>query len=226
MTEASLPPTPRTPATVAEAVPPSKSPRALDAMLAEYSSLRTESLASITNRITVANFAFGAVAVIVAAILANPEPNLTKGLIAVFFVPQIAKAGLLIWLGEYERSQRAGKAISSLETRINDELGRGERSKAMSWESRLIDGGTHMSYPYKSAIYLLLGAGWASTLLGVYNVAFSTHHHIGAFGATGLAVVLLIGAAVLETRFRRFVYAKWDQIRASYKKDAPDPPIL
>src|SRR5689334_12686725 len=99
------PPTPsqRSPLTPGDPPPP-KHAKSIDAMLAEYASLRTESLTSITNRITVANFAFGAVAVIVAALLTDTTPDITKGAIAFLFVPQIAKAGLLIWLGEYERS--------------------------------------------------------------------------------------------------------------------------
>lgn len=38
---------------------------------------------------------------------------------AVLFVPQVAKTGLLIWLGEYDRSQRAGKWIADLEVWID-----------------------------------------------------------------------------------------------------------
>jgi hypothetical protein len=124
MTDPPSPPAnPRLPATLGERE------LQLQAALAEYSSLRQESMTAITNRITIANFTFGALAVILAGLLAQSRPGPVIGWVAILFVPQVSKTGLLIWLGEYDRSQRAGKWIADLEVWIDQEVLRGPASR-------------------------------------------------------------------------------------------------
>jgi biotin transporter BioY len=183
----------------------------VQAALAEYESLRQESMASISNRVTVVNFTFGALAVIIAALLAQPEPGLLSGVIAVLFVPQLAKTGLLIWLGEYDRSQRAGRWIRDLEIRINTLVD----NRSMSWESALLSKGTHMSYPYASTVLLLLGAGWASLVVGVAivyaNLSTGDPGWLGWAAVAGVVVIV-----VAEVLFALFFRRKWREVRTHY----------
>src|SRR5512143_3104758 len=137
-------------------------------MLAEYTWLRQECLQAIGYRITVMNFTFGALSVVLAGLLSGNLPPLVAGSIALLFVPQMAKAGLLIWLGEYHRSQRAGRWIAALEARINQLT----NSSAMGWETALATRGTHMAYPYIATVIFTLGSGITGNFLGLYFIAF------------------------------------------------------
>jgi hypothetical protein len=186
----------------------------LQAALAEYESLRQESMAAITNRVTVANFTFGALALIIAGLLAQQNPGPLAGVVAVVFVPQLSKTGLLIWLGEYDRSQRAGRWIRDLELRVNALV----ENQSMSWESALMSKGTHMSYPYASTVLLLLGAGWASAVLGLGIIYASLAAHgidrLGwaALGCVGFVALVIAGEVWFALFFRR----KWREIRQHY----------
>jgi biotin transporter BioY len=183
----------------------------LEAALAEYDSLRQESMASISNRITVVNFTFGALAVMIAGLLAQSDPTLLSGAVAVLFVPQLAKTGLLIWLGEYDRSQRAGRWIRDLESRINSLVD----NRSMLWESTLMAKGTHMSYPYASTVLLLLGAGWASLVVGfsiIYgNLAANDPRWLNWVAVLGVIIVI-----VAEVLFALYFRAKWRAVRLHY----------
>jgi hypothetical protein len=74
--------------------------------------------------------------VIVAGLLTSKAPYYLVGFIAYFGVPQIAKSALLMWLGEYRRSARAGQALRSIEQRINSLVG----EDTLSWERGLSHG--------------------------------------------------------------------------------------
>jgi hypothetical protein len=98
--------------------------------------------------------------------------------VAVVFVPQLAKCGLLVWLGEHERSQRAGKYLCAVEIRLSDILGH----ELLGWETWLGDRRAptpeapylHMRYPYLAVVALLLGVGWVAEAIGVYLIANAT----------------------------------------------------
>jgi len=152
---------------------------ALDAMLAEYSSLRTESIGSSTNRIAVMTFTFGALSIFVGLLTTSTLnlPRVTAGVIALAFIPQMAKAGLLIWLGEYKRARRAGDWLVGLEEKINNLLGGGPQ--IVGWETYLKKGahldkpqGLHMLFPYVATVIFVLAAGYAASVLGVFLIVF------------------------------------------------------
>jgi hypothetical protein len=201
---------------------------ALDAMLAEYNSLRQESLSAIANRITVANFAFGAAALVIAALFTRESIGVVEGAVALLLVPQIAKSGLLIWLGEYNRSQRAGKAVSVIETKINAHTGAVTPGKeAMVWEGRLIDRGVHMVYPYLATIFLLLGASWVGAGYGLHLMAGWMRGELGQLvGGESQATYVMLGViaivAIIEIVFAFFVRRKWRQIQNAYRPGAED----
>jgi hypothetical protein len=186
-------------------------------MLAEYASLREESLQSISHLILVMNFTFGALSIIVAGLLTSRASSILSGIIALFFVPQLAKAGLLIWLGEYNRAQRAGRWIRTLETRINDHLG---AQSTMGWETALAGKGegksTHMAYPYVAVVLLVLGAGYTSSFLGVYFLIGQLVKVVeGGVVLVGSVILLLAYVLAAETFYFRFFLRKWREVRAA-----------
>ena len=182
--------------------------RALTALLAEHSTLRQESVQAIANRIAVMNFTFGALAVVIAALLAGPVDRRIAGLIALLFVPQMAKAGLLIWLGEYNRSMRAGAWLAHVESEVNRLIGRRD---TLTWETSLISRSSHMDYPYVATAAFILGAGYLDILLGVYDITTSIRG--GPAPRVVGAGVLLAFAAAIETVFARFFWRRWRDTR-------------
>lgn len=184
----------------------------LEAILAEYTWLRQECLQAIGYRITVMNFTFGALSVVLAGLLTGKVPPLVAGSIALFFVPQMAKAGLLIWLGEYDRSQRAGHWIEGLEARINQLT---NSPGAMGWETTLATRGTHMGYPYIAIIVFMLGSGVAGSFLGLYFVVFEYLKHASVSERWLIVFALLAYIVAVEILFLRFFRARWRAIRTS-----------
>ncbi len=185
-------------------------------MLVEYNWLRQESLNAISNRVTIANFMFGAMALILAALIGQPTPTTGTALISLIGVPQIAKVGLMIWLGEYNRSQRAGKWLAELELRINAAVG---HKNAMSWESTLLSNSLHMSYPYSSVLLLLLGAGWAGIFVGIMQLRTTTG--LPADQLVWLLGGVLLVASAMELWFLLSFRKKWLQIKRNYSKSGP-----
>jgi hypothetical protein len=185
--------------------------------LAEYNSLRQESLQAIGNRLQVLNFTFAALSVVVAAVLAGKVPPLAAAAVTIAFVPSVAKAALLVWLGEYSRSQRAGRWIAELETRINADIG----SSVLGWESRLLTRSAHMGFPYLAVVGLLLGTGYASYVLGAHFLTtyFGAHHdHLG-WGLWGAAAVAVVGA---ESGFLVWVRGAWGTARMGPPEERSD----
>ncbi|MFJ2259380.1 hypothetical protein ACIOKD_13745 [Streptomyces sp. NPDC087844] len=187
-------------------------PAALTALLAEYNSLRTESLQAISNRIQIMNFAFTSLAVVTAAMITSDLPRGVLIPACLLFVPGAAKASLLIWLGEYHRSQRAGQGVAAVERRINSLLGTGD---VLSWESRLVSAGTHMGYPYIATAVFILSTGVLAQSLGGYFL-------VGRLAPSptlrdDLAVVggVLLYAVLCETLFLRFFIRRWRAIRSA-----------
>lgn len=196
----------------------------LQAMLAEYTALREESIQSIQHRILVMNFTFGALSVIIAGLVSRRVPDLMSGLIALLFVPQMAKAGLLIWLGEYNRSQRAGRWLTRLEAKINDLL---ESPDAMGWEGTLASRGTHMAYPYVATTVIVLGTGYAGSILGAYFLLVQFRAAFPHTPSWPVAVAIALYILTVEGLFLRFFRKKWREVRTDSEqiptsaRDAP-----
>ncbi|MET9498445.1 hypothetical protein [Streptomyces sp. NPDC006552] len=204
-----IPPMPSAPPGPAPDPPAAVLPVAVQALLAEYNSLRQESLQAISNRIQIMNFAFTSLAVIMAAILGSSVSPLLVVPICLVFIPVSAKASLLIWLGEYHRSQRAGRGVAGIEVRINQHLADPD---LLSWESKLISSRTHMSYPYAATAAYMLSAGVLAHVVGIYFLA----NIVDAYGRTP-TLAALFGAVVYalaqEVLFFRFFRRRWRAIR-------------
>jgi len=180
----------------------------LEALLAEYGCLREESLRGIDNRITIMNFTFGALSIVLASLLANRVPRSLAGIVGLLFVPQVAKAALLIWLGEYNRSQRAGRQIVAIESRVNELLG----ATLISWETALAKRASgHMKYPYWATVALVIGAGYGGIGIGAFLLL---HGHRGVGLAVGIALIVVY-ALVVEGLFLAFFVRKWHEATSS-----------
>lgn len=179
----------------------------LDALLAEYGTLRQESLNAITNRITIMNFTFGALSIVLAGLLATRVPTILAGITALVFVPQVAKAALLIWLGEYNRSQRAGRWLQRLETRINKLV----EADVIGWESEPAKPRarrSHMDYPYKATVSLVIGAGYAGTIIGIY-LLLGAAQELDTIWTILIFVAIVSYALILETIFLIYFMTRW-----------------
>ncbi|MFJ9040197.1 hypothetical protein ACIRF8_26910 [Streptomyces sp. NPDC102406] len=203
------PPTPP-PEPAPDPPPAAVLPVAVQALLTEYNSLRQESLQAISNRIQIMNFAFTSLAVIMAAILSTSVSPLLIVPICLVFIPVSAKASLLIWLGEYHRSQRAGRGVAGIETRINEHL---SEPGLLSWESGLISTRTHMSYPYAATAAYMLSAGVLAHVVGIYFLAGIVDGH-GRTPTLVVVVAAAVYALAQEAVFFRFFLRRWRAIRA------------
>jgi positive regulator of sigma E activity len=108
--------------------------RWLTAALAEYQSLRAESLQAQQAQQTVLQFGITGVAVLIGLAL-NLEAKLLSILLLLYLVPLLSIFIISVWSTEIFRSIRAGEFISHLERKINDQTG-GD-APALEWESWL-----------------------------------------------------------------------------------------
>ncbi|WP_326796283.1 hypothetical protein OG946_13100 [Streptomyces sp. NBC_01808] len=182
----------------------------MNALLAEYNSLRQESLQAITNRIQIMNFAFTSLAVVLAALLTSSVSRAVLIPVSLVFVPAAAKASLLIWLGEYHRSQRAGRGVAQIERRINALLGADDH---VGWESRLISSNTHMGYPYVATSLFILSTGVLGEVLGGYYLVDRVGEDGRTTAAVAAAAAVATYAVVAEVLFVRFFLHRWRLIR-------------
>ena len=187
-----------------------KVPVAIEVLLREYESLRRESLQAINNRILIMNFAFTSLAVVTAAILSSSVARGVLVPICLLFIPVSAKASLLIWLGEYSRSQRAGQGVARIEKRINDQL---KDPTLLTWESGLASSGTHMAFPYSATAAYMLSIGVLGLGLGIFYLA-ELVIHLDAFAAGAIIAASVVYALSLEILFFRFFLRRWRAIRS------------
>lgn len=181
----------------------------LDARLAEYTSLREESLQAISNRIQVMNFAFTSMALILAALLASDVPRTLLILVSLAFVPIASKASALVWLGEYHRSQRAGAGIRFREREINNLLG---GLPDLTWETSLYSESTHMGYPYIATVFFMLSTGIFGEVLGGYYLVEAASERHGPLVPICFFMVLIY-SLTLEFTFVKFFRKRWVEIR-------------
>ncbi|HEX8693646.1 MAG TPA: hypothetical protein VF746_14585 [Longimicrobium sp.] len=170
----------------------------LQALLTEYQWLRQESLTAITNRISVMNFTFAALSVIVGSLLASHVPDLLGAGVAIVVVPQCAKAGLLIWFGEYRRTIRASQWAAVVEEKVNAATG---APGTMEWERNLKREGRHMTYPYIAVVLLLMGVSYLATILGLYFLKAGLGSAVSRSASTAITGSTLLSCVALEAWF-------------------------
>jgi hypothetical protein len=144
----------------------------IEIILKEYESIRQEILASMNNRISVLSFGLATIGAIFTASIAVYTTNtysLLSSLMLIFAVPAIDVFILFMWLGEYQRMQRAGRFLVELERRINEQAS----GAILTWETHLRSQRLHMKYPYDTAVMLLTIIGFISMALGLVTLPLS-----------------------------------------------------
>ncbi|MFD0483247.1 hypothetical protein ACFQ46_11635 [Kineococcus sp. GCM10028916] len=184
------------------------------AMISEWNSIRAESIGAIANRMAIANFSFGALALMVAGLINKDHPSLVVGWVGILFIPTIAKCCVLMWLGEYQRSQRAGRGLVKAEVKINSEL---RQSAAVTWESELHSPNTHMGYPYVATIGALLATGWAAWIVGVQYNSHWLRGVLPWWQGDGLVWSIVAALVSIEAIFIVSIKKKWNTIRLGYR---------
>lgn len=152
-------------------------------ILKEYETIRQEILTSMNNRVSILSFGLaiiGAIFTASIAVFTTSSYSLLSSLMLIFAVPAINSFVLFMWLGEYQRMQRAGRFLVDLEDRINKIAS----STLLTWETNLREQRLHMKYPYDTTVMLLTVISLISVCLGLVTLPFSstTKWIIGSVG--------------------------------------------
>ena len=144
----------------------------IEIMLKEYETLRQESMNAMNNGNRILSFGLAAIsAIFTSSIFAytTGKYSLIPSLALILVIPAISIFILFMWLGEYERMQRAGKFLVKLESKINKEASK----ELLTWETHLRKSQSHMKYPYNATVLLLIGISGISLVLGLVAMGFS-----------------------------------------------------
>jgi hypothetical protein len=137
----------------------------VEILIKEYETLRSEILTSMSNRISILSFGLATIGAIFTASMAvfiTSNNVILPSMILSLAIPLTSNFVLIMWLGEYQRMQRAGQFLVGLEKRINDEASK----QLLSWETSH----RHMKYPYNTTVMLLLAISIISYIIGIVNL--------------------------------------------------------
>lgn len=166
----------------------------VEILLAEYKTLRQESLNAMNNRNRILSFGLATIGAILAGSIVaytNNTHSPVSRFALIVMVPVISSFVLLMWFGEYKRMQRAGKFLSELEKRINKVA----RERLLTWETHLRKNQLHMKYPYYATVALLLMISLFSLVLGLIVAGFPANR-IWLAAITGALIHLGLGLYV------------------------------
>ena len=169
-----------------------------DILLKEYETLRQEILAAMSSRNSILSFGLATIGAILTASLATqtgPSPSLLSSLILELAVLAISIFVLFMWLGEYQRMQRAGKFLVGLEKRINEIASK----KLLTWETSLRAKRGHMQYPYNTTVLLLILISVLSQLIGFVTMGVTSLALLLTLIVVGALIHLLIYFYVIST---------------------------
>jgi hypothetical protein len=171
----------------------------MSALLAEYGSLRQESMNTINNRVQILVLGFAAIAAFAGAAVTSDRLSKDPFLVIAVFsgvIPLVCVFVFMVWLSEAIRSHRVGYHIASdVEARINAKLGR----LAVTWETALWTGILKRDEkwgPSMMALAIVGALGALAPWCGVYvtNTGVDLHGRLlwevlapyAVFGLTGL----------------------------------------
>ncbi|KAG8813555.1 hypothetical protein FRC19_002350 [Serendipita sp. 401] len=185
----------------------------LNALQMEYNTLRTESLGAINNRLFISSFSLAAFGLILTGLMTRQSPDVPAGIIAMVCTPPFAKVCCFMWLGEYKRSQRAGRAVAALEQHINKLLGCPPHSGPVNWETRLCGEGTHQASPYVASMLTLLGAGWSGFFLGLWLVTPAVLRVAPGWRGVTVLIAVACTMVIMEILWCLKIGLNWKKIR-------------
>lgn len=185
----------------------------ISVMLAEYNTLRTESLNAINNSPVILAFSFASGAIILAGLITRTEKDTWVGVVTMVSIPILVKCCLLIWFAEYERCERAGNGIRRVESRINAYI---EFKGALDWESRLLKDYDELSYSTIGAFTPVLGTGWVAYALGLRLLRPDLVRRFPSNGALVPIILISIAIIVMEASCLLWFYRKWISVRKKW----------
>jgi len=171
----------------------------IEALLAQYTSLREESLQTISNRVQIMLIGLAAIGALVGGSLTINDPKASRLVIYAVFsvaIPIMCIFILLVWAGEAMRSARAGYfLVSDVEARINQKLGR----FVMNWEAFLWTGKIDRDAMWGTSMAAFAVIGIVALAAPFFGMLLS-----GGSGVSLLCIdlviavpyILLIGAAI------------------------------
>ncbi|HEY0716755.1 MAG TPA: hypothetical protein VGD68_03995, partial [Streptosporangiaceae bacterium] len=177
----------------------------IEILLAEYNSLRTESIESVKNKFQVLTFGFGGLAVFVGSALSARVSIGVSVLILFIIVPSLSKAIVIVWLGEHRRMVRAGGGVAALEIRINQIAG----ENLLGWERWVRSESRAMSLPYRTTLGIFQFASVASIAVGglvLWRYLDERNSSPSAFIAL---IVGLVAVAALELFLHMIIDRRW-----------------
>lgn len=173
----------------------------LKVLLAEYNTLRQESLETIKNRIQILTVGIGAIGAQIVGALSIGDPSKNKLLVVSLFSFAIPVTGayiLSLWVSEAVRSHRVGYYLASeCEARINRLFG----SLILSWEASLWTGifpRDELGGPSMIALWIIGLMSGLSPLIGLYLARPALS--LGSVAASVFPYFVLIFAALYTYR--------------------------
>lgn len=132
--------------------------------LKEYETIREEILITMQVRNSILSFGLAILgAILTVSIALAAQASLASSLILILIAPAICIFVLYMWLGEYQRMQRAGKFLMKIEQEINEQIS----ANALTWETSLRSQRSHMKYPYNTTALLLTVIALMSMTIGI-----------------------------------------------------------
>lgn len=173
-------------------------------ILQEYNALRTEIQESFNSLKKILAIGVGIIGALFTGGIIN-QTNSTQmsafgplSLIAflILIIPLISLITYAMWLGEYQRIQRAGNYLVGLELKINAVVDAktavGEESiPTLYWENYLKNNDLHMRYPYSAIIVLMIIISILSHTIGGYVIV--TSNRLGYFALQAVFFILQAG---------------------------------
>jgi len=169
----------------------------LEALLAQYESLRKESLQTINNRVQILMLGIAAIGALVGGSLSIGNPLASRNIIYAIFsgaIPLISIFVLFVWTGEAMRSSRVGYFLAAdIEATVNQKLGR----FIMNWETNLWAGTQkrdEMWGPSMMAFVIIAIIAFVSPWCGLLLIGINRVARIWLVVA--VPYLFLIGAAI------------------------------
>lgn len=177
----------------------------VEILLAEYNSLRTESLEAVKNKFQILTFGFAGLSVFVGSALTERISIATSLLILLVIVPTLSKAITIVWLGEHRRMVRAGGGVAALEIEINRIAG----ENLLGWEKWVRSESRAMSLPYKTTLGIFQFASGASvTVGGLVLWRFLEERHSPA-ATYVMLIIAFMAVAILEIFLNVIIDRRW-----------------
>jgi hypothetical protein len=177
----------------------------IEILLAEYNSLRTESLEAVKNKFQILSFGFAGLTVFVGSALTARITIAASLLVLLVIVPTLSKAITIIWLGEHRRMVRAGGGVAALEIEINRIAG----ENLLGWEKWVRSESRVMSLPYRTTLAIFQLTSGTSVVVGGLVLWRFLSGQNSSVPAYVILVLALVAVVILEIFLHVIIDRRW-----------------